>query len=109
MRRRNFFLWMLLAALPACAAETALDRYVNKPDPTYAYKIVNTVKGDGYTAFIVELTSQTWRSEADVNRPVWKHWLSIYKPDEVKGSTGYLFITGGSVNDRAPAGNNATY
>jgi len=32
---------------------------------------------------------------------VWKHWLIITKPDKVKSSTGYLFITGGSIKDKA--------
>jgi len=27
----------------ACAGETALDRYVSKPDPTYAWKLLRTV------------------------------------------------------------------
>src|SRR5215467_4935474 len=99
----------LLAALPAIGAETALDRYVKKPDPTYSYKVVNTVKGDGYTTFIVEMTSQTWRKETEVDRTVWKHWLTIVKPDQVSSSTGYLFITGGSTRDKQPAGAGAQY
>src|SRR5213594_1546395 len=73
----------LLAAFPACAAETALDRYVKKPDPTYSYRVANTVKGDGYTAYIVDLTSQTWRQPSEVDRTLWKHWLTIVKPDRV--------------------------
>ncbi len=101
--------WALLAALPVCAADTALDRYVQKPDPTYSYRLANTVHGDGYTSYIVELTSQTWRKPTEVDRTVWKHWLTIVKPDRVEGTTGYLFITGGSVNDKMPNGTNATY
>jgi PhoPQ-activated pathogenicity-related protein len=38
-----------------------------------------------------------------VNRSVWKHWLTIVKPDQVTSTTGYLFITGGSVTAAAPA------
>ena len=36
---------MLLAAVPLVAAETALDRYVKKPDPTYHYELVSTIPG----------------------------------------------------------------
>src|SRR5437764_525453 len=108
MRRRLFVTHiaaaLLLTAFSAMAAETALDRYINKPDPTYAYKVVNTVKGEGYTTYIVELTSQTWRKESEVDRTVWKHWLTIVKPDTVTSTTGYLFITGGSTRDKQPAG-----
>jgi PhoPQ-activated pathogenicity-related protein len=105
---RRHLLWTsvaacLAAALPGLASETALDRYVKKPDPTYSFRVVNTLHGEGYTAFVVELTSQTWRTEKDVDRTVWKHWLTIVKPDRVQGTTGYLFITGGSTRDKQPA------
>lgn len=103
MLRRRFLSLLLVSAFLASAAETALDRYVKKADPTYAYKVVNTLKGEGYTAFVVELTSQTWRKETEVDRTVWKHWLTIVKPDKVERTTGYLFITGGNIRDQAPA------
>jgi PhoPQ-activated pathogenicity-related protein len=99
----------LVAAIPARTAETALDRYVKKPDPSYSYRIANTVRGDGYLAYIVELTSQTWRASSEVNRPVWKHWLTIVKPDRVTSATGYLYITGGSASDKQPATANPTF
>jgi PhoPQ-activated pathogenicity-related protein len=81
---------------------TPLDRYVAAPDPHYKYDLVTTVPGQGYTSYIIDLTSQQWRTEAEVNRPVWKHWLTIVRPDDVKTSTGLLFITGGSVDQKAP-------
>jgi PhoPQ-activated pathogenicity-related protein len=71
---------LAFAALPAAAQETALDRYVHKADPAYGWKLVKTVPGDGVTTYVLELTSQTWRSAKDVDRPVWKHWLTIVKP-----------------------------
>lgn len=112
MHRRNLSLFaaaVLLAALPALAAETALDRYVKAPDPTYSYRIANTIHGDGYTLYVVDLTSQTWRKPSEVDRPLWKHWLTIVKPDRVEGTTGYLFLTGGSTKDAAPAKANEAY
>ena len=81
---------------------TGLDRYVQTPDPNYKYELVKKIPGEGYTAFVLEMTSQQWRTAAEVDRPIWKHWLTIIKPDEVKGTTGFLFITGGSVNDKSP-------
>jgi PhoPQ-activated pathogenicity-related protein len=33
---------------------------------------------------------------------MWKHWLTIVRPDTVKGDTAFFFITGGSVDDKAP-------
>ncbi|HEV3199936.1 MAG TPA: PhoPQ-activated pathogenicity-related family protein [Bryobacteraceae bacterium] len=101
--------WAAFAALPAFAADTALDRYVKQPDPAYSYRIADTVRGEGFTSYIVEMTSQAWRKPTEVDRTVWKHWLTIVKPDRVEGATAYLFITGGSTKDKAPNGLNATY
>src|SRR5579884_2298444 len=40
--------------------QTALDRYVAAPDPSYRYDLVSTIKGEGQTTFILHMTSQTW-------------------------------------------------
>jgi PhoPQ-activated pathogenicity-related protein len=84
--------------------QTALDRYVFKPDANYSYKLVNTTKGEGYTAYILDLTSQQWRTAEEVDHPIWKHWLTIIQPDKVTTSTGFLFINGGSIGSKMPAG-----
>jgi PhoPQ-activated pathogenicity-related protein len=81
---------------------TGLDKYVQAPDPNYKYELVKAIPGEGYTAYVLEMTSQQWRSAAEVDRPIWKHWLTITKPDQVNGTTGFLYIVGGSVNDKAP-------
>jgi len=94
---------MLLAvATAASVQETALDRYIAKPDPSYAWKLVNTIAGEGYKGYVLELTSQTWRTAAEVDRPVWKHWLTVVKPDKVTTNKGLLFIGGGSNNNPMP-------
>ena len=82
--------------------KTALDNYVAAPDPNYSYKVVNTLKGEGYTAFIVEMISQQYLTEKEVDKPIWKHYLTIIKPDNVKYSTGLLYITGGGNDKPAP-------
>jgi PhoPQ-activated pathogenicity-related protein len=92
----------LVLALRAAAAETALDRYEAKPDPVFAWKLAERIPGDGYTTYVLELTSQTWRTAADVDHPVWKHWLSIVKPDKAKVDTAFLYIGGGNNRDDAP-------
>ncbi len=78
------------------AEETALDKYVAKPDSSYAWKIVQTVRQPGLTTLVVDMKSQTWRSSVEVDRPLWQHWLVIAKPDKVSSETGLLFISGGS-------------
>jgi PhoPQ-activated pathogenicity-related protein len=81
---------------------TALDGYVEAPDPSYKYELVNKVQGNGHTTYIIDMTSQTWRSASEVNRPVWRHWMIMVKPDEVKSTKSLLYISGGNNNSPAP-------
>ncbi len=78
------------------AHPTALDRYIAKPDPHYAWELVRTDKEDDVTSYTIDLTSQQWRTEAEVDRPIWKHWLTISVPVKVDYPTAFLFIDGGS-------------
>jgi PhoPQ-activated pathogenicity-related protein len=89
--------------------QTALDRYVFAPDPNYRYELINTVRGTNVTSYILDLTSQQWRSAAEVDRPLWKHWLIIVVPAQVRTSTGFLFIDGGSNKSNAPKSANAAF
>ncbi|HLJ86567.1 MAG TPA: PhoPQ-activated pathogenicity-related family protein [Candidatus Angelobacter sp.] len=91
-----------LSPAPAFAGETALDRYVHAPDPSYKFELVNTLSGEGYKAYVLDLTSQTWKPPVQPDRTVWKHWLTIVRPDRVDYDTGFFYITGGSNNDKAP-------
>src|SRR5262249_36585453 len=86
--------------------KTVLDEYIAKPDPTYAWKVVNTIPGDGYTTFIVDMQSQSWLAPPKVDRAVWQHWLVIVKPDTVKQDTAFLTIGGGKNGGPAPGGPN---
>ena len=102
---------MLVLLFAACAhvpysstkAPTPLDTYVHAPDAHYAYTLEKTIPGQGCTAYVINMTSQAWRSEKEVNRPVWTHWLTIVKPDTVSTNKALLFITGGKVDSPAPA------
>lgn len=93
----------LLAVSPSLAREsTALDRYVAAPDPNYHYELISMISGEGYTGYVLEMTSQQWRSTAEVDKPVWKHWLIIVEPQQVKVRTGILMISGGSNDSKPP-------
>lgn len=81
--------------------QTALDRYVAAPDPSFHFQLNHAQDGKGYRAFFVDLTSQTWLTDKEVDRPVWKHSLIVVEPSEVRTSTGVLLIGGGD-NSRAP-------
>ena len=48
------------------------------------------------------MTSQAWLTTNEVDRPLWKHWLIIVRPDQVASSKSLLFITGGKNGSAAP-------
>lgn len=81
---------------------TALDRYIAKPDDTFAWRLAATKEEADQTIYAIELTSQTWRSAEEVDRPVWKHWLMVTKPKQVVSKTALLFIGGGSHRENPP-------
>ena len=92
-----------LASAPALAnPKNALDAYVAKPDPAFAWKVVGQIAGPGYHGAVLELTSQTWLDDSHVDHPVWKHWLTVIVPDKVSHTKALLYITGGEIKDPAP-------
>jgi PhoPQ-activated pathogenicity-related protein len=102
---------LLLGSPAATGAEpapkkTALDDYVNRRDPTYSWKLVSTIPGDGVTTYVLDLKSQTWGAPPRVDRAVWQHWLVIVKPDKVRHETAFLRIGGGANGSPAPKGPN---
>lgn len=95
---------LLLAAggAPAAQRQTALDVYVHAPDSHYQYQLIESTPHSGYTAYLIRMTSQEWRTPAEVNQSVWKHWMRIYIPDTVSNSVGLLYILGGSTTEEHP-------
>ena len=93
----------MLWAIPAIGEQTALDRYVAAPDPSYRYELIETIPSDGYTAHVLEMTSQRWRDETEVDRPLWKHWLTVIEPEHVATGIALLIIGGGSNEKKPPA------
>jgi PhoPQ-activated pathogenicity-related protein len=80
---------------------TALDAYVAAPDPSYHYSLNSVIYSTGYTDYIIDMTSQTWRSPSEVNITAWRHWLQVIIPSTVSSTTAVLRIQGGS-NASAP-------
>ena len=78
---------------------TALDDYIAAPDPSYRYEVAKTAERDGLHFAALDLTSQTWLTKREVDRPVWRHWLVVVRPKEVRTDIALLFI-GGGANDR---------
>jgi len=98
--------WLMAGGMPAMGAdETALDRYIAKPDPAYRWELAGTYPADDHTTFVIELTSQSWRTAEEVDRPVWKHWLTVVKPKELnmaRAKSAFLIIGGGSHLNEPP-------
>jgi PhoPQ-activated pathogenicity-related protein len=87
-------------AAPA-SPQTALDRYVHAPDPAFSFSLLATRPGEGYTFFVLEMVSQRWLTTAEVDRPEWRHWITVVRPDTVRRSTALLLVGGGD-NRRKP-------
>ena len=65
-----------------------------------------TLPAEGVTATLIDMTSQRWLTEQEVEQPLWKHWLAVIRPADVKSDIALLFISGGR-NDRDAAGASA--
>lgn len=87
------------------ANPTALDKYVQAADPNYKFELKRTTPGDGFTTYLIEMTSQSWRTPSEVNRTLWTHWLVVVRPDKVEHTTGFLFIAGGGNDGQEPKTN----
>lgn len=84
---------------------TVLQTYVDTPDPSYSFELRQTLNDPAgqYKVYDVRMTSQTWRTTADVNRPLWQHWVRIVVPNEIQSNTAVLLIDGGSDNPSLPS------
>ncbi len=109
LRNGVFFLVFggIVVGLSQAASGTDLDDYVAASDPSYSYTLLATVPGAGYTDYVVDMTSQTWLTPAEVDRTLWQHYLVITVPDTVVGTTGLLRIGSGSNGGGPPGGNDS--
>jgi PhoPQ-activated pathogenicity-related protein len=89
--------------VPAVAqsSQTALDRYVAAPDPSFSWKVAKELPVEGASATLLEMTSQRWLTEKEVERPLWTHWITVVRPAKVTSDVALFFIGGGR-NDRDP-------
>jgi len=92
-----------MASSPPCAGLSPLERYVALPDPSYRWKAIAALPGSGYTTHLLELVSQCWRNESEVDRPRWQHQLTLVVPDEFANDTALLVVAGGLSDKPAPA------
>ena len=89
------------------STSTALADYVNTPDDAYQYSLVSTTLGDNnaYVVYDLNMTSQTWRTTADVDHTVWQSRMQVVVPAGVTSTQALLLIDGGSIGDPPPGPN----
>ncbi len=90
------------------ASATPLDDYVASPDPNYTWRLRRTITGSGYTAFVIDMKSQVWRTTAEVDRVLWQHYLTIIKPTTLASTKVLMIIDGGSNGGPVPSSVDST-
>jgi PhoPQ-activated pathogenicity-related protein len=105
------WLALLLGAGPAAAQlvrpAMALRDYVGAPDPTFSYAAVAAQPLGDLTLHVLTMNSQTWRTVAEIDRPLWQHWMVVIVPAQVRSTTAALVI-GGDRNRPEPPNPAAT-
>lgn len=84
---------------------SALGTYVDAPDTNYTFRVPPPVSTDAglYTKHVLRMTSQQWRTSADVAPQLWQHWLTIIQPDNLQSDSAMLIVAGGSNTNAAPS------
>jgi PhoPQ-activated pathogenicity-related protein len=81
---------LVLGVLPARAD---LKDYIQKPEPSYEWRLKDKIAHAQGTVYDLELVSQTWH---DIT---WKHQLQVYQPQGVEpAKTLVVWNTGGNAN-----------
>lgn len=93
----------IVASAPAAERRTALDNYVQAKDSHYQFKVISKTVREGSTEFLLQMTSQEWRTPAEVTPSVWEHWLRIEIPQNLSSPVALLYIRGGTIGGGQPA------
>ncbi|GIW94369.1 MAG: PhoPQ-activated pathogenicity protein [Pirellulaceae bacterium] len=95
--------WSYVAGSACLSQQTPFDEYIQRPDQNYRWSLVKNSDEPQAKSYVIELVSQAWRSEKDVDRTLWTHWLVVVVPKEVKWDTALLLVSGGSNGDGVPS------
>ena len=95
-------------SLPTTAAglapRTALDEYIDKVDDSHAWQFAAMSEADGTRIVVVDMVSQHWLTDAEVDRTEWRHWLRLSIPATVSTDIAFLYLRGGGNNGDVPEG-----
>ncbi len=81
---------MLQVAVTPASQAGALEEYVQRPDPSFAWKAVEQKQQAGFTITRLDVTSQTWH---DLR---WTHTMQIGHPAKVRNPGVALLVIAGS-------------
>lgn len=94
------------------AGATALDDYIVQPNPDFSWTEADSWSNGNIfsptytTATNLSMTSQVWRSPAEVDTTEWTHWVTVIVPAGwLLGSvhdTALILINGGDIGEPAP-------
>ena len=73
-----------------------MESYILSEDDSYELKLLVHSDGPKHRSYQYELTSLTWLTEKEVDRPLWKHTLNVIVPHEVTSDIALLYIAGGN-------------
>lgn len=72
--------------------------YIAWDDGHFQWDVYDVKEYDGFDFYTMNMTSQQWLTDVDVDRPIWWHTICIAVPhhmDEEMGNSGLLTIDGG--------------
>ena len=81
---------------------TILDDYVAQPDDSYAWQIAATHELEDSRLVVVDMVSQHWLTEGQVDRTEWRHWLRLSIPETVANDVAFLYLAGGATGSPMP-------
>ena len=99
MRAALVLVAVATALASALGTPTPLDDYVYHDDGAFAYTYAgdeHTVGGNGWAAYMYNVTSQRWFDASFSSKPVWTHQMAIIIPHDVNTTldSAFLYITG---------------
>lgn len=91
-----------LTATAELPQRTVLDDYVDRPDDSYTWQIAATKELEDSRLVVVDMVSQRWLTEDEVDRQAWRHWLRLSIPANLTSDVAFLYLAGGTYTETAP-------
>ena len=79
-----------------------LEEYVLATDESYSWRVHSEQPGLIHKTINIELTSQHWLSEDDVDRTEWTHWINIVIPSLVRTRYPLIILNGAEKAEEPP-------